>query len=107
MIQPNPYFLQYMGTFLMKLYIKKRKKSLKVDDGWRQRTTTTDELALEKLRCHSAGGANKNYAKFIILINSRQRSVIICLILWSFVSAHEHRFVKLIFIDCYTITERS
>ena len=25
MIQPNPYFLQYMGTFLRKLYTKKDK----------------------------------------------------------------------------------
>ena len=41
----------------------------------------------------------KNYAKFIILKNSRQRSLIICLILCSFINAHEHRFVKLAFID--------
>ena len=60
-----------MGTFLMKLYTKKEKKlsgsfweinilSEKLtttddDDGRR----TTDESALEKLRCLSAGGAKK------------------------------------------------
>ena len=49
----------------------------------------------------------KNDAKFIILKNSRQRLLIICLILCSFISAHEHRFVKLIFIDRNTVIERS
>ena len=48
----------------------------------------------------------KNDAKFIILKNSRLRSLIICLILCSFISVHEHRFVKLIFIDRYTVMER-
>ena len=47
----------------------------------------------------------KNDAKFIILKNSRYRSLIICLILSSFISAHEHRFV--IFIYRYTVIERS
>ena len=62
-------FIQYMGTFLRKLYTKKEKKlsgsfweinilSEKLtttDDGRR----TTDASALEKLRCLSAGGAKK------------------------------------------------
>ena len=71
MIQSNKLILiQYMGTFLRKLYTKKDKKlsgsfweinilseklTTTTDDG-RQ---TTDESALEKLRCLSAGGAKK------------------------------------------------
>ena len=48
-----------------------------------------------------------NDAKFIMLKNSMKKSFIIWLILWSFISAHKHRFVKLIFIDSYTVTKRS
>ena len=43
----------------------------------------------------------KNDAKYII------RSLIIWLIFLSFFRAHEHRFVKLIFVDRYTVTEQS
>ena len=53
-----------MGTFLMKLYTKKEKKLS--GSFWeinilseKLTTTTTDESALEKLRCLSAGGAKK------------------------------------------------
>ena len=73
MIQPNPYFLLCIGTILRKLHAKKEKKlsdsfweikllieKLTTDgrtDGRRRRTT--DDSALEKLRCLSAGGAKK------------------------------------------------
>ena len=79
MIQPNPYFLLCIGTILRKLHAKKEKKlsdsflrnqafNWKVDDG-----RTTDELALEKLRCLSAGGAKKLSASFweIKLLNEK------------------------------------
>ena len=69
MIQPNSYFLLCIGTILRKLHAKKEKKlsdsfweikflieKLTTDDGRRR---TTDESALEKLRCLSAGGAKK------------------------------------------------
>ena len=36
------------------------------DDDRRRRRRTTDESALEKLRCLSAGGANKKYKKNLI-----------------------------------------
>ena len=68
-------FVQYIGTFLIKLHAKEEKKlsnsfwEIKIlseklttdDDGRRRRRRrrTTDESALEKLRCHSAGGAKK------------------------------------------------
>ena len=75
-----------MGTFLMKLYTKKEKKlsgsfweinilSEKLtttdDDGRRTtddgRRRKTDESALEKLRCLSAGGAkNSKWEVFIL-----------------------------------------
>ena len=61
-----------MGTFLRKLHTKKEQKlsghfweinhlseKLMTDDD-RRRQTTTAESSLEKLRCHSAGGA-KNW----------------------------------------------
>ena len=53
-----------MGTFLRKLYTKKEKKLS--GSFWeinilseKLTPTTTDESALEKLRCLSAGGAKK------------------------------------------------
>ena len=54
-----------MGTFLMKLYTKKEKKlsgsfwEINILSEKLTTTTTTDESALEKLRCLSAGGAKK------------------------------------------------
>ena len=63
--------LQYISTFLRKPHAKKEKKlsghfweinhlseKLMTDDD-RRRRRTTDESVLEKLRCHSAGGAKK------------------------------------------------
>ena len=60
------HILQYMGTLLWKLYTEREKK---VSGSFREiniliekLTPTTDELALENLRCLSAGGV-KNIMK--------------------------------------------
>ena len=54
-----------MGTFIGKLYTKEEKKisgsfwEIYILSEKLTTTTTTDESALENLRCLSAGGANK------------------------------------------------
>ena len=49
------------------------------------------------------GGGGEDVQSQILKAN---RLLIICLILVSFISTPEHRFVKLLFIDHYTVTER-
>ena len=55
MIQPNPYFLQYIGPFRRKLHTKTKRFLRNKTFKWNGRTT--DNSSLEKLRCLSAGGA--------------------------------------------------